>query len=230
MKLILVMLIVFQSALALAFTDEEQMIYEDLLENGLDPVLVASTLLWRGENQSLIPNDELIIIVDMKSHSSKERFFIYDISTRMLDTFTVTHGVNSDPNKDGYADVFSNTVDSLKSSLGAYTTAETYYSNKFKSRALKLDGHSPGLNTNVRSRYIVLHQAPYADESMIEEIGRLGMSEGCLVLDPDVTQTVIDIILGGTYIFVGYGGDYNRYLTPSQRDRYKYKFRELNII
>ncbi len=227
MRSILFILTILFSLSALALNDENQMIYEDLTENGLDKTLVASALLWRENNSSLIPQNDFIVLVDMKLHSSKKRFFKYHVPTRTFDEYYVAHGVNSDKDNDGVPEVFSNTEGSWQSSLGAYVTAETYYSYKFKSRALKLDGFSKGLNTNVRSRYIVLHEAPYAEEEIIEILGRLGVSQGCLVLDPAYAQEVIDDIDYGTFIFVGYGDEVNRYLTKSQRNAWLNEIQEL---
>ena len=44
---------------------------------------------------------------------------------------------------------------------------------------LRLDGLEKNINDNARARSIVLHGAPYVDQSSISALGFLGRSWGC---------------------------------------------------
>jgi len=89
----------------------------------------------------------------------------------------VAHGKNSGLN---LAADFSNTGSSLKSSLGFYITAETYYGKHDYS--LRLDGQEAGINDNARKRAIVIHGADYVSKNFIKTHKRSGRSCGCPIL------------------------------------------------
>ena len=71
---------------------------------------------------------------------------------------------------------FSNEPGTLKSSLGLFVTAETYYGRHGYS--LKLDGLEEGVNDNARERLIVLHGAEYVSRDRAED-RLVGRSWGC---------------------------------------------------
>ncbi len=153
----------------------------------------------------------IIIIVDYAKHSGQPRLYRVDLSNgNGLDTpILVAHGVGSDPDDDGFADRFSNTPDSLASSLGAARGAEIYSGQN--GRSLRLDGLEPS-NNMMRYRDIVVHSyAPerrrYFNASHIARRGgRPGISEGCLVIEPDKRDLVLETLAFGGFLYAGYSG------------------------
>src|SRR5690606_38581311 len=117
-------------------------------------------LNYFDNNSSKFSNKKYMGIVDYTQHSRHKRFYIVDLVDGSVEQLYVAHGSGSDRNHDGYADSFSNTSGSNQSSLGFVRGAETYYSSKFQSNALRLDGLE-SRNSRVRSRAIVIHGATY---------------------------------------------------------------------
>jgi hypothetical protein len=156
--------------------------------------LLSRALAYYDANSSKIRNKNFISIIDFKQHSSKERFYLINMSTGHVERYATAHGKNSDPDHDGYATIFSNTPSSEMSSLGFYLAAETYEGGKGYS--LKLDGLS-STNSNARSRAIVIHPADYV-YSTGEKIGR---SWGCPALEPRFSADIINQIKGGSLIY-----------------------------
>ena len=146
-------------------------------------------------------------VVDFSAHSSAPRFHVVDrASGRVLQSFRVAHGDGSEgPRDDGYAEVFSNVVDSNASSLGLYRTAETYDSQTYPGVAMRMDGLSP-TNSNVRSRFIVIHAAKYMEPESWQgkKAGRPGMSDGCFAFSAADRDAVISNLRGGALIYAIY--------------------------
>lgn len=138
-----------------------------------------------------------LTIIDYTRPSSEKRFFVIDVDSQtLLFNTVVAHGKNTGVK---YAKNFSNTVNSKKTSLGVFLTAETYWGGNGYS--LRLDGLSPGLNDNARRRYIVVHGADYAENTFLAKHGRLGRSWGCPALPNSLAPEVIDTIKDGSVIF-----------------------------
>ena len=89
---------------------------------------------------------------------------------------------------------------SYASSLGFYVTGEIYYGTHGKS--LKLDGLDKGFNDNARKRDIVLHGASYVSKNTINALGRLGRSQGCPAVAPEVADKIINTIAHQTILFI----------------------------
>ena len=152
----------------------------------------------------------ILTIIDYSKPSTEERFYVLDLKKKEVVFKTrVAHGKNTGGN---VAKSFSNTVDSLKSSLGFFLTNETYYGRNGYS--LRLDGLEEGINDRARERTIVIHGATYATDEFLRRNGRLGRSWGCPALPKGINKTVIDTIKDGSVIFV-YGND-NNYLKNSK--------------
>lgn len=147
-------------------------------------------------NKDKINNQRYLVVIDFKEHNSKERFYLLDLESGVVETYLTAHGRNSDPDFDGYATKFSNEIDSKKTSLGFFTTAETY--NGENGYSLRLDGLS-ATNSNARVRAVVIHGASYVSPG--EKIGR---SFGCPALELRFHQDVIDRIKGGTLVYAAY--------------------------
>lgn len=155
--------------------------------------LLAKTVSYFDKNKAKIKNEDYIVIIDFKQHSSKERMYVIDMSSGHVETYQTAHGSGSDANHDGYAEKFSNVSGSQASSVGFYLTAETYYGSHGLS--LRLDGQS-ATNSNARSRAIVIHGAEYVTPG-----GKIGRSWGCPALDMRYYEEVINTIKGGVLIY-----------------------------
>jgi hypothetical protein len=146
-------------------------------------------------------------VVDFSEHSATPRFHVVDRgSGRVLQTFRVAHGQGSEgARQDGHPEVFSNVPDSNTSSLGVYRTAETYASAAFPGLAMRLDGLSP-TNSNVRSRFIVIHAARYMEPETWEgkRAGRPGLSDGCFAFSSADRDAVVSSLQGGALIYAFY--------------------------
>ncbi len=152
----------------------------------------------------------IISIVDFTLPSFKKRLFVIDLNDfRVLYNTYVAHGVNSGRE---YANQFSNTPESNKSSLGFYETKNTYQGGNGYS--LRLEGLEKGINDNACKRDIVIHGAEYVDESLIRAQGYIGRSWGCPALPEKLHKPIIDKIKNGTCLFI-YGTD-NAYLKKSK--------------
>lgn len=157
-----------------------------------------------------LAKDNIISIVDFSKPSSQKRLFVIDLTNlRVLYNTYVAHGVNSGKE---YANQFSNTPESNKSSLGFYETKNTYLGGNGYS--LRLAGLEKGINDNAERRDIVIHGAEYVDESLIRAQGYIGRSWGCPALPEKLHKPIIDKIKNGTCLFI-YSPD-NTYLKKSK--------------
>lgn len=171
--------------------------YSHLDPDNIIPKSILSTALsYYDKNITNIPNKRFIGLIDFKQHNSRERFYIVDMESGRVEKYLVAHGKNSDPDFDGYATKFSNSINSNMSSLGFYLTAEDY--NGANGYSLRLDGLSES-NSNARERGIVIHPADYVAPG--EKIGR---SLGCPALAPRYSKQVIDQIKDGALLFASY--------------------------
>jgi len=148
---------------------------------------------------------EILTIIDFSQSSRNKRLYVIDLLEKKLifNTF-VTHGRNTG---DEFARNFSNTSGSYQSSLGFYITQEKITGSKV-GLALSLEGVEKGINDNAISREIIMHGADYATEDFIRRTGRLGRSFGCPALPPDMIKPVVDVIKGGTCLFIYYPDNY----------------------
>jgi hypothetical protein len=154
------------------------------------------SLLYEGA----LNGKELFTIIDFEKPSTEKRFYTIDLKNKRLKYHTyVAHGRNTGQN---IAVDFSNIPHSNKSSLGFSVTGETYVGSKGYS--LRLDGKEKSYNDKIRSRAVVIHAAEYATEGWIKRYGRLGRSQGCPALPPDISREVIDSIKDRTMIFTYY--------------------------
>lgn len=145
-----------------------------------------------------LSKENVISIVDFSKPSSQKRLFVIDLNNhKVLFNTYVAHGVNSGRE---YANQFSNTPESNKSSLGFYETKNTYLGGNGYS--LKLIGLEKGINDNAERRDIVIHGAEYVDESLIRSQGYIGRSWGCPALPEKLHKPIIDKIKNGSCLFI----------------------------
>ena len=146
-----------------------------------------------------LQKSDILTIIDFSQSSTKKRLYVIDLLHKALlfNTY-VAHGRNTG---DEYANNFSNSSGSLKSSLGFYVTGEEITGSSV-GLALILDGMEKGFNDNAVKREIIMHGAEYATENFIRRIGRLGRSFGCPSLPPDLVKPVVETIKEGTCLFI----------------------------
>ena len=148
-------------------------------------------------NKGLVTNP-ILSIADMSQPSCQKRLYVINMQTKQLLINTlVAHGRNSGEAK---AAKFSNTPESLQSSLGFYITGGTYQGNNGFSMRLK--GMEPGFNDQAENRAIVMHGAPYVNEDIAKKTGRIGRSWGCPAVSVQEHQQIINLVKNGSCLFV----------------------------
>jgi hypothetical protein len=151
-----------------------------------------------------IENPTILSIVDFSEPSSQKRLFIIDIqNVKLLFNTYVAHGINSGKE---FAKQFSNSMESNKSSLGFFETADTY--NGKNGYSLHLQGLERGINNNAYKREIVMHGAEYVNEDMVRTRGYIGRSWGCPAVPENLHVSIIDKIKNGTCLFI-FSPDHN---------------------
>ncbi|WP_231459663.1 MULTISPECIES: murein L,D-transpeptidase catalytic domain family protein [unclassified Pedobacter] len=170
----------------------------------------ALTGFYNIKHSGLMHSKSILTIADFDQESSKKRLYVIDLDKKELILNTwVAHGLNSGGDKPSH---FSNSKNSNESSLGFYLTGEIYFGKH--GRSLKLDGMDYGFNNNARERAIVVHGADYVGQESINQLGRLGRSQGCPAVSSKLSNKVINTIADKTVLFInGSGQSYNsRYL------------------
>jgi hypothetical protein len=158
--------------------------------------LLADAVLYFDSNKASFQNQKVITVVDFSPHSSAKRMFLVDMSSGLVTSLYVAHGMGSDPNRTGFASKFSNISGSEMSSLGFFKTAETY--NGSHGLMMRIDGLS-STNSNVRMRAIVVHGADYVTDAPVQQ----GRSWGCFAVPMVDHTTLIDTIRGGSLMYSG---------------------------
>jgi hypothetical protein len=143
-----------------------------------------------------IKNNKLSI-VDFSQPSNKNRLYIIDLDKKkLLFNTLVAHGKNSG---EAMAKKFSNTNESLQSSLGFYVTAEKYQGKHGLS--MRLDGMEK-TNSNARQRAVVMHGAEYVNTALAQSRGFIGRSWGCPAVNPELNEPIINAIGNGSCLFI----------------------------
>jgi hypothetical protein len=191
---------------------EIELLYQEIkLADKLDKAVFKLSMVgyYNMKKGELLKDDSVITIIDYEKASKDKRFIVINlVEKKILFSTFVAHGKGSGTQ---FAELFSNTPGSLKSSIGFFITDDSYYGKHGYS--LKLRGVEPGVNDKAMQRAIVIHGASYVSESFVKRYGRLGRSWGCPALPRDITREVIDKIKGGSCLFA-YTDDQN-YLKKS---------------
>lgn len=168
----------------------------ELEENVLKKALNAMQCAVRhGGDQA-----DRLAVIDFSLPSSEPRLWVFDLQDKTLLLHElVAHGQNTG---DNYAEQFSNVLGSHQSSIGLFRTQESYVGRHGYS--LRMDGLEPGVNDRARERAIVIHAADYVDPQWVVRQGRIGRSQGCPAVRPEVAQMVVDSLKGGQYMFAYY--------------------------
>jgi hypothetical protein len=144
-----------------------------------------------------LKKNQYLGIINYKEHSHNPRLYVIDMETGVVEKMLVAHGEGSDPKNTGYASIFSNTVNSHMSSLGAFITAETY--NGKNGLSLRIDGIESS-NSKMRDRAVVIHGSDYVNA----KLDPIGMSWGCAALDRSITSKLINKVKNGVLFLAWY--------------------------
>ena len=148
---------------------------------------------------------KVLTIIDYELPSYQQRLWVLDMRVgRVLYQEWVAHGMGKPRGSGGTMEEalsFSNDKGTLKSSLGLFITAETYYGRHGYS--LKLDGLEEGVNDNARERLIVLHGAHYVSAGRADD-RLIGRSWGCPAVRPGIANIIINAIKEGSVMWIYY--------------------------
>ena len=157
-----------------------------------------------------LSDSALLTLIDFRLSSNKKRMWIIDLKQhKVIHHSLVAHGRNTG---NEFAENFSDVPNSNSSSLGFYTTAETYYGKHGLS--LRLDGLEKGFNGNARERAIVIHSAAYVSKGFSKNYGRIGRSLGCPSIPVKGHEEIINKLANGNCLFIYYPDE--EYLQNSQ--------------
>jgi hypothetical protein len=148
-----------------------------------------------------IAQRDAIYVVDFRRHSSQERLYRLDLKTGEVQAFRTAHGLGSDPAHTGFAQKFSNVVNSYASSVGAYVTAGASSGAKHGPNVI-LEGLDPS-NNEARDRAIIVHAADYCEPRFLAREGKLGRSNGCFSVSQADLHTLRPIMDAGRLLFAG---------------------------
>jgi hypothetical protein len=149
------------------------------------------------KQKGVLKKDAILTVVDFSQSSRKKRMYIIDVDAeKVLHHTYVAHGRNSGLDM---ATQFSNTPESLQSSLGFYVTKQTYLGKHGLS--LRLEGKDKGFNCKAEARAVVLHGADYIGNHRIKS-GYNGRSFGCPAVPKAESKKIINWIKDGTCLFI----------------------------
>lgn len=176
-------------------------------QNSLSNEIFQTAMTYFAANKSQFKNQDYISVIDYSKPSYYKRFHIVHLQSGEISSYLVAHGSGrKSKGKSLYPPSFSNVPKSLLSSLGMVRTGEIYQ-GKY-GRSLRLDGLQKGSNENMRKRAIVLHKASYVSYQAVWRnlLGsftpRIGETWGCPAVHGDYIDEVIDMIEGGSLIYI----------------------------
>jgi L,D-transpeptidase catalytic domain len=151
-----------------------------------------------GKHGALITQRDIIAIADFSAASREPRFHLFNVHNGQTTTILVAHGKGSDPTHTGWVQSFSNMPGSEASSPGSYIVGETYVGQHGQSR--RLLGLDPE-NDQAEARAIVIHPAWYVSETVAQEQGKLGRSQGCFAVSQGDIEQVLTRLGTGSLLF-----------------------------
>lgn len=153
----------------------------------LDPSLLRKAEMEWHHNQGRLHNKRYLTIIDYRLNILQKRLWVIDMQrhTVVLNS-RVSHALRS-----GflYPTRFSNQDGSELSSPGTFLTGERYI-GRF-GEAMRLDGITPGVNTQARARAIVFHVDP-----------GYRYSKACFMTSEEVNARLIPLIEGKSLVLV----------------------------
>lgn len=161
----------------------------------INSILIKSLLLAK----EYTPRAEYMAFVDFSRDASLHRFFLINLKAKVIEyDWYTSHGSGSGSLVE--ATKFSNTPNSRMSSKGLLKTGNTYQGKYGLS--LKLHGLEKGVNDNVERRSIVIHRSAYVSRNYMKSHHYPGRSWGCITLDPDRADDVINKLKDGSLVYI----------------------------
>jgi len=185
-----------------ALAMESNMLYDEMSLGEMGLAKKAFEYAYRGYknliDRGLVTRQNILSVIDFSQSSRNKRLYIIDIASKslLMNTF-VAHGRNSGKE---FATSFSNSMSSLKSSLGFYLTEGTYFGEHGLS--LKIDGLERGINDNAEKRAVVIHGADYLGDDYLNGNPFCGRSWGCPAVPSQLSADIINMIKDGTVLFI----------------------------
>jgi len=184
----------------------------DLEDSGLSRQAFQSA--WTGyyklRKKGLLRKSSVLSICDFSQSSSNQRLYVIDVRNRkVLYRTYVAHGINSG---EEFANVFSNKMESCKSSLGFYITQKTY--TGINGMSLRIEGVDKGFNDNAARRAIVIHGATYVSQRILRKYGVMGTTFGCPAIPSEMTTQIIPVVKNGSCFYIYYPS--KKYMAHSQ--------------
>jgi len=185
-----------------AIEAESTLLYDEMSLGQMGLAKKAFQYAYRGYKHlveaGIVSRQNIISVIDFSQSSKNKRLYILDVENKeiLMNTF-VAHGRNSGKE---FATNFSNSLSSLKSSLGFYITKDTYFGEHGLS--LRIDGLERGINDNAERRAVVIHGADYLGDRYLSDNPFSGRSWGCPAVPSQLSGQIIDMIKDGTVMFI----------------------------
>jgi hypothetical protein len=205
---LLTAILVLHSYMPVSMADEPEVAFSrfdafnlPVLAYNLSPALIRS---FKEKVPGFMPlaKSSIVTLIDFSLPSTAKRLWTINLETgEILFNSLVAHGRNTGAD---VAQRFSNIPQSYQSSLGFYLTDQVYVGKHGNS--LRLKGLEKNINDNAWNRAIVVHGADYVTESFIKVNGRLGRSQGCPAIPPEITEEFINTVKEGSLIFIYHPG------------------------
>lgn len=168
--------------------------------NGLvRPDLMSRAMAALDIHHRRIPLRDRMYLVDFTRFSGDPRLYEVNLESGQVQAFRTCHGRGSDPAHSGYAQRFSNEMNSHMSSVGSFVTAGPNWGPQQGPNVL-LDGLEYS-NSAARERAIIVHGADYAEPDFLAREGKLGRSYGCFSLAHADLQALRDRMGQGRLLF-----------------------------
>jgi hypothetical protein len=165
---------------------------------GPSPLLLEKAKAALATHAPHIRNHDLLAIADFSKPSRDPRFYVVDLRNGQSTPYLVAHGKGSDPNHSGWVQNFSNVNGSEATSAGSYLVGETYFGQHGESR--RLVGLDPE-NDQAEARAIVIHPAWYVNQSLIQDQGKIGRSQGCFAFAKEDINAVLERVPAGCLLY-----------------------------
>lgn len=137
-------------------------------------------------------NEKYAFLVDFSIHSGKDRMFLYNLETQTFEkSFLVTHGEGCGQTQ-GIPDTFSNTPNSLCSSVGISVINGRDYSKWGIHIKYWLDGLEE-TNNKMRERVVVMHSWSGVPDVEVYPIV-LPQSQGCFAVSNKIMRFIDQLV------------------------------------
>lgn len=181
---------------------EEKLLALKTSATNIDTDILRLSLIayQKAEKGGVAMKQQLLTVIDYSKPSTAKRLWVFDLkNNKTIFNTWVSHGRNSG----GIIPYsFSNTIGSLKSSIGVFLTDAAYYGSRGYSMRIK--GLERGINDNVYERHVVLHGAAYINADTIRKYGQVGRSWGCPAVSTSLVRPLINTIKDKSLLFVYY--------------------------